>query len=213
MIRSKRLTISAALYIALATLECTMVSAHAAGPRPTKPSLADFTDVESIVTRQLNTRRGYQPGDLISQADWDGIGQALAEAGWTPHDAEQIRSLMLPAKDFLVVEARSKAGRNFMRQVSRYPGGYDRLDRLARMPYGINTVRRLIQGPDGYKMLEYMSTTSGGAELGRMLSHDPRGRNFNQSTGRLYTGPQLIDRLRRSHAADFERPPSTRRAG
>ncbi|HEX3657018.1 MAG TPA: hypothetical protein VHV55_14480 [Pirellulales bacterium] len=168
--------------------------------------LADFAEVEAVVTTHLNHRPGYQPGDLISQADWDAILASLSQAGWTPRDAAQTRKSLLPAKDFLVLEARSKEGRKFMRQVARYPGGYDRLDRLARMPYGVNTVRRLIQGPDGYKMLEYMTTTSGGAELGRQLSQDPEGKNFNRPTGRIYTAAELLDRLEASHNADFKRP-------
>jgi hypothetical protein len=170
------------------------------------PPLADFTAVEAIVTTHLNHRRGYQPGDLISQGDWDAILAGLSQAGWTPRDAAQLRKLLLPAKDFLVLESRSKEGRLFMRQVSRYPGGYDRLDRLARMPYGVNTIVRLINGPDGYKMLEYMTTTPGGTELGLQLSQGTDGKNFNQLTGRIYTAAQLLDRLQASHTADFKRP-------
>jgi hypothetical protein len=171
-----------------------------------EPPLADFSEVETIVSAHLNHRRGYQPGDLLSQADWDAIQTKLTQSGWTPRDAAAIRKLLLPAKDFLVLEARSSDGAKFMRQVSRYPGGYDRLDRLARMPYGVNTVRSLIRGPDGYKMFEYMVTTPGGSELGRMLAQDPGGKNFNELTGRIYNATQLIDRLERSHTADFERP-------
>ncbi|HEY5314427.1 MAG TPA: hypothetical protein VIK18_17980 [Pirellulales bacterium] len=171
-----------------------------------KSPLADFREVAAVVTTHLNHRPGYQPGDLISQADWDAILVNLSRAGWTPRDAAQLRKSLLPGNDFLILEARSKAGRNFMRQISRYPGGYDRLDRLARMPYGVNTVRRLIQGPDGYKLLEYMTTASGGTELGRQLSQSPEGKHFNQRTGRMYTAAQLLDRLEASHTADFKRP-------
>lgn len=165
--------------------------------------LADFSEVETIVSRHLNARRGYQPGDLISQSDWDAIQVNLGQAGWVPRDAAAVRKAMLPANDFLIGEARSKAGSQFIRRVSRYPGGLDRLDRLARMPYGVNTVRQLIRGPDGYKLFEYMTSTSGGASLGQMLSQDPGGKNFNQPTGRIYTAFQLLERLERSHAADF----------
>jgi hypothetical protein len=171
-----------------------------------EPPMADFSEVEAIVTSHLNHRRGYQPGDLVSQADWDAIAGRLTQSGWTPRDAAAIRKSLLPARDFLVLEARSGEGRKFMRQVSRYPGGFDRLDRLARMPYGVNNIHQLIRGPDGYKMLEYMSTTPGGSSLGQMLGQDPGGKNFNQPTGRIYTAAQLLDRLQRSHTADSRRP-------
>lgn len=183
-----------------------MIAVPPAAATAAESPLSDFTEVEAIVTSHLNHRKGYQPGDLISQADWDAILANLGRAGWTPRDAAQTRKSLLPANDFLVLEARSKEGRTFMRQVARYPSGYDRLDRLARMPYGINTVRRLIQGPDGYKMLEYMTTTSGGTELGRQLSQSADGKNFNRPTGRIYTAAQLLDRLEVSHASDFKRP-------
>ena len=173
--------------------------------------LAHFGDVEAIVTSHLNHRRGYQPGDLLSQADWDAVVSRMTRSGWTPRDAAAIRKSLLAANDFLVVEARSNEGRKFMRQVARYPGGYDRLDRLARMPYGVNNIQQLIRGPDGYKMLEYMSTTPGGSSLGDMLAQDPAGKNFNQVTGRIYTAAQLLDRLQRSHTADFQRPPAKTR--
>ncbi len=59
-------------------------------------------------------------------------------------------------------------------------------------------------GPDGYKMLQYTTTTSGGGELGKMLSNSPGAGDFNASTGRIYTVDGLLDRLRQSRAASVK---------
>ena len=59
----------------------------------------------------------------------------------------------------------------------------------------------LVIGADGYKLLDYMTQTQGGSDLGRMLSQDPNAGNFNQPTGRIYTDGQLVARLRTSYQA------------
>jgi hypothetical protein len=82
-----------------------------------------------------------------------------------------------------------------------YPNGYDRIDRLSRLPLGQQTVRDLIRGPGGEKMVAYMTTASGGKELGKMLSNDPQGKQFNAPTGRIYTVAMLLDRMKQSQAA------------
>jgi hypothetical protein len=46
-----------------------------------------------------------------------------------------------------------------------------------------------------------MTTAKGGKELGKMLSEDPNGKGFNESTGRIYTAAMLLDRLQQSRAA------------
>ena len=49
----------------------------------------------------------------------------------------------VPAKDeFLAEQLRTRSGRKFMRQISRYDNAYDRLDRLSRLPHGEQTVHR-----------------------------------------------------------------------
>ncbi len=92
-----------------------------------------------------------------------------------------------------------------MRQSCKYPDAYDRLDRLSRMPMGHQNVDALIAGPDGYKMIQYMTSTSGGRNLGQMLSQDPRGANFNSPTGRIYTADQFLQRLTESYQAELKR--------
>lgn len=128
-------------------------------------------------------------------------------------DAKQILQ-KVPAKDeFLAEQFRTPGGRKFMRQIARYDDGYDRLDRLSRLPHGKQTIIDLIRGPDGYKMLEYMTTTPGGLALGDQLSNAPKGKNFNEATGRIYTAEMLLKRLEQSRAATLKNAKPTGYAG
>ncbi len=84
--------------------------------------------------------------------------------------------------------------------MAKYPEGYDRLDRMVRLPRGEIFTEDLIHNPGGYQMVEYMATAQGGIEMGKMLSETPKGKNFNQPTGRIYTAEQLIARVKKSYA-------------
>ncbi len=174
-----------------------------------KHKLPEFNAVSAALDKHFAAQRGYQAGDLISQSDWDTLAKELDRLGWTPSNAAQIRTALLPERSFLVQKSRTEDGRAFMRQVSRLPQGYDRLDRLSRIPNGEPTVSRLIDGPDGYKMLEYMTTAPGGRVLGNYLSADENGARFNEASGRIYTADVLLQRLRESYSNDAQ-PPAPR---
>ena len=175
-----------------------------------KKNRPDFSAVRAAVDKHFASRRGYQAGDLISQADWQAIAKDLDRLGWLPSNANQIRDAILPEKSFLIQQMRTDNGRDFMRQISRMPQGYDRVDHLSRIPNGEPTVARLIDGPDGYKMFDYMATQPGGRILGDYLSEDENGANFNKNTGRIYTADTLLQHLEQSYTSD-SRPPAPRR--
>ena len=88
-----------------------------------------------------------------------------------------------------------------MHRIEAMSGAYDRLDRLRKMPYGPRRIRELIAGPDGYKLIEYMTSTKGGKNLGRQLSRGVNGKGFNKPTGKLYTARQFTAELQRLHKA------------
>ena len=186
-----------------------MVFVDAYEARGEKRALPEFSAVRAALDKHFAAQRGYQPGDLISQSDWDVLAKGLDRLGWRPSDAAQIRAALLPEKSFLIQKARTQEGRDFMRQVARSPQGYDRLDHLSRIPNGEPTISRLIDGPDGYKMLEYMATAPGGRELGNYLSADENGARFNEPSGRIYTAEALLQRLQQSYSND-SRPPAPR---
>ena len=184
------------------------VGRAAEGAKPEKPvpkkrdkSLPKWSQVEAAAAQVLMSRDGYKPGDLIARSEAQAVMGRLVALGWNPDDSKEIVALVPADDDFIVKKLRGKDkdGQRFMRQVSKYPQGYDRLDRMVRLPRGQIFTADLIHNPGGYQMIEYMATAEGGIELGKMLSADPGGKNFNQPTGRLYTAEQLIARLRVSY--------------
>jgi hypothetical protein len=179
------------------------LAAGPAGSSATSKSTLPFSEVERIVWRYFKNRPDFQPTDLITREDVAPLLAKLRQRGFPLSDAGQAQMLSkIPTKgEFLVSQLSTPSGREFMRCIADYPNGYDRLERLSRLPRGQQTVRDLIRGPGGEKMIGYMATTSGGRELGKMLSDAPNGANFNASTGRIYTAPMLLDRLEQLNAA------------
>ena len=59
--------------------------------------------------------------------------------------------------------------------------------------------------PGGSKLIEYMATTPGGANMGRELSSKKRG-DFNAPTQRIYTEAQLVAELKTRYEAEPEKP-------
>ncbi len=169
-----------------------VVSRHATG-QELPPA-----EVEPMVKKHFAGLPDYQPGDIISRSNVEPLFAQLADRGWNVADRKAVLAAVPADDNFLVTSFRTKSGRKFMRDVAKYPEAYDRLDRLARLPYGKLAIRRLIRGPDGYRMIEYMTTTRGGIELGKQLSNAPQGKNFNRPTGRLYTAELLLKRLKKS---------------
>ena len=160
-----------------------------------------FAKIEEAVLRHFQGLPDYQPGGVISQSEVTPIFGQLKRMGWLVADREAIVKQVLADNSFLIRQLRSPAGKKLDRQIARYEHAYDRLDHLARLPLGRQTVHDLIRAADGYKLIQYMTTTSGGSELGKMLSKDPHGAHFNRPTGRIYTVKMLLDRLKQSYGA------------
>jgi hypothetical protein len=178
------------------------LSRGAAPPQPTVgQQLPSPAAVRAIVEQTLAKDRDYRPGDLLSQKRVASVIGQLKAAGW---DVPQSRELLarVPAEnEFLVRALSTRQGVAFMRSISTMSGGYDRVDRLSRLPNGQQLVERLVSGPDGYKLIAYLSESRGGHELGTMLGRTAQGVDFNRSTGRIYTAKQLLDELEKLYAA------------
>jgi hypothetical protein len=160
-----------------------------------------FEKVQQTIEKHLAANRGYRPGDLITSSDVESLFRKLERINWkvAVADRKDILKLTLSSSDWMARQFSGDRGKDFMRQIADLPGGYDRVDRLRRMPYGAQQIADLIRSPDGYKMFEYMTTTQGGKNLGVMLSQGVNGADFNQSTGRIYTELDLTKRLKRSY--------------
>jgi hypothetical protein len=187
----------ALLGVAAATAADPVASGGKAKPKP----VPQFSEVTQAVLRHFQAKPDYRSGDLITRDDVAPLLGRIERMGLPLPDAKRILE-NVPAKDsFLVQQLGTPDGRKFMRRIAGYPNAYDRLDRLSRLPRGQRIVRELIKGPGGEKMIEYMTTAQGGKELGKMLSDDPHGADFNAPTGRIYTVNMLLARLQQSHAA------------
>ncbi len=166
--------------------------------------LPPFEIVWKTAETELAKFPNYQPGDLISRRQVEPIFPLLKKLGWNVHDQEEILQLVPSDNEYMVVQFRTKSGRKFMRQMAKYPLGYDRIDRLGRMSMGKDNIDALIRGPDGYKMIQYMTETPYGKNMGNMLSQAPKGKGFNDPTGRLYTADSLMLRLQQSYEAELQ---------
>jgi hypothetical protein len=165
------------------------------------PSMSEIRDA---VLRYFRDQHDYRAGDLVTKEQVEPLLRQLQRMGLPLPDAKQILE-KVPAKDeFLAEQFATPNGQSFMRQISGYKDGYDRVDRLSRLPYGRQTVIDLIRGPDGYKMIEYMTTSPGGQALGGQLSDAPLGKDFNEPTGRIYTAEKLLPRLEKSRDASVK---------
>ncbi len=177
-----------------------LVCGPAAFGKPQNKPLPTFKEVSRVVGRHFATLSGHKASDLITRKDVAPIFSRLREIGWVVEDRKEILSRVPAADDFIAKQLRTNKGLRFMRSVAKYPEAYDRLDRLSRIPHGKQTIKDLVRGRDGDKMIEYMTTTSGGKNQGKMLSKDRGRKNFNRPTGKIYTAKALLIELKASHA-------------
>jgi hypothetical protein len=193
-----------AIWVASLTLLASTHVATAAGPLPTPKPVPSSSEIRKAVLRYFQAQPDYRPGDLITQDQVEPLLVQLKYMGLPLSNPKQILE-KVPVKDeFLAEQFRAPGGRQFMRDISGYCGGYDRLDRLSRLPHGKQTIRDLIRGPDGYKMIEYMTTAPGGQVLGDQLSNAPQAGDFNANTGRIYTADMLLRRLEQARVAALQ---------
>ncbi len=191
---NKHLTVSAALGLTLLCWAIPATDAEARGKR-----LPDFPLIEQTVVRHFKGLSTYQPDGLISRGDVQPIFKELETIGWKVAERKEILDRVLPDNDYIVKLLRTSRGKWFASKICKYPHGYDRFDRMARMPYGKNACLRLVHHPKGYIMIRYMTEASGGQILGTYLSNCQTGRDFNKPTGRIYTVKALIAELKKSY--------------
>jgi hypothetical protein len=162
-----------------------------------------------LVTRQakqiLALDPEYQEGDLLTAPKVERILSKLEQIQWKVADAREIVKLVLSDGDWMAVRLSTPLGKHFMRRIATMPGGYDRVDRLRNMPDGEYQISDFIESPGGYTMIEYMTTTQEGKNLGTLVSEGVNGADFNKPTGRIYTERELLKRLRISYDAEDAR--------
>jgi hypothetical protein len=180
---------------------CLLASRTDAAPAKKLPQ---FSNVEQYVLRYFSAKPTYRQGDLLTRTDAQAVIKAIQATGWRIADARTILTQIPSDQDFIARQLYTAKGEKFMRKISAYPLAYDRLDHLSRLPDGRKTVLELIRGKDGHKMIEYMTQSAGGKNLGKMLGQAAQGVDFNQPTGRIYTVKAFIERLRTSYQQTVE---------
>jgi hypothetical protein len=168
-----------------------------------QPSAQPETDkLQRIVDHFFSTQNDYQPGDLIVQSQIAEVLKAVRVNGYKlageqeETTAEKVVKLGLADDSFLPKEFSTPAGRRFMRKIAMHPGAYSQLDRLSSMARGEKLIRDLIHERGGDTLVEYLTTTQGGKNLGRMLAGARHGSDLNKPTGRIYTADDLLIVLR-----------------
>jgi hypothetical protein len=193
----------------IAALAISPVFAKTRTPARDKTASADnfpsFDDVKQTVEEHFAATRDREANDLITAGSVGALFGKLEKLNWKVADRKEILKSVVPESDWLARQFATRNGRKFMRQISELPDGYDRVDRLRRMPYGERRVADMIRNPDGGKMIEYMTSTREGKNLGRMVSRGVRGEDFNKPTGRIYTQLDLLKRLKKSYELEASR--------
>ena len=162
--------------------------------------LPSWEDIASYIDRHFQNTPDFEPGDIISESNVEPLLDGLEKLGWTVLNRKEILNSVPKDSDYVVKQLRTKPGYKFMRQISGYPMCYDRLYHLAAIPRGRQQVYDLIRTKGGYEMIEYMTTTQLGKNLGTQLSKIPQGANFNKPTGLIYTATDLKAELQESYA-------------
>lgn len=166
--------------------------------------LPPLTDVLDYADQHFATTAGYRPGDIISTSYVTPLFDGLEKLGWNVPDRKSLLERVPGDKNYVVQQLRTEPGRKFMQKICNLPMGYDRLFHLAGIPLGHQQVNALIRQKGGYKMIEYMTTTQMGNNLGKQLSHSPNGANFNKPTGQIYTAEALKSELEKSYAITLQ---------
>lgn len=172
------------------------------------PRLPDsFDAVAARVRRHLASQRGYQPGDVITRKQAVAALDEVQSMGWdlAKEERQALLARVLDDRAFLCQQLTSDKGKLLVRKSAQLPGVYDKLDRLSQMPQGHDLIQKLVRGPDGHKLLEYLMQTKGGAEMERMLSKAPTGRNIGRATGTIYEESMLLVELNRLYEEQKKR--------
>jgi hypothetical protein len=165
---------------------------------PAQP-LPPFDEVTQAVEKHFAQARAYRSGDILTREAVAPLFARLEKIHWKVEDRAEIEQQLLPGSDWMARQFATPSGRAFMRKMADLPHGFDRVDRLRRMPGGERQLADLVRSKDGYKMVEYMTTTRNGKNLGRLLSQAIDGSDFNNPTGRIYTELDLLKRLKKSY--------------
>lgn len=175
--------------------------------------LPPFQAVQRTVEVFFSEQRDRQPRDLIAHSEVEQVLQAVKTLGWDVADKQEILKQSLSNEHVLVKTLRSPAGRRFMHSVSGRELMYDRLDRISQVSGGSRLIQDIVKLPNGER---YAKPRSGGGvpDLLDLLPKNASGqtrriKDYDKSTGQIYTVTDLIDRLSESYRHAEQKLPQT----
>lgn len=171
--------------------------------------LPPFETIHGVVQRSFAATPSWKPGELVTKGQVDPVLADVFTLGWKSLDRKALLTRVLADDSFLSKELRTRKGAEFMHKIAALPGSYDKLDRLSRLPSGRKTVHALINGAGGDELIEYLTTSTGGEELGKLLENGPKGKDFNKSTGLIYTMEDLVLQLKAEYEAELAKRAKT----
>jgi hypothetical protein len=196
---------------ALAVLGALLISGAGGADEPKSPP--GFKPIRAAVSQHFAQIPLQQMEDVISRGQVQPLLSELARLGLEVPDAKAFLE-RCPADDsFLVVQLRTRHGREFMRHLAGSPGAYEKLERVAAMKRGRRTVAEMIRrGEKGAEVFIYLAEEPDGRKAGRLMARRGQSPDFNQPTRKIYTVAQLLAELqklyRQAHhpAAQSPRP-------
>jgi hypothetical protein len=200
----KAIALVTCLRVRLGVIVLVLGAAHVASAAQPQEELPPYKKIVQL-TRQQFAEKKFGQSTLISRGDVTPLFEQFAKLGWKVADQRAILEQVLPDNDFMVRQLRRSDAGRFVRNIEKDPQGYDRIDRMRRLPRGHIFLSDLITNPGGYKLIDYMTNSPGGYNLGTMVSKTPDGKNFNKSTGRIYTVAQFEAQLATSYQQELAR--------
>ncbi|MCP4189533.1 MAG: hypothetical protein GY768_02775 [Planctomycetaceae bacterium] len=170
----------------------------AAAEQAGQPERPHPQQVRAFTLNFFSTLPDYQTGDLITQQQVDKLLRAMLKKEWvvSNQDRQHLLNRILRNDAFLAKELNAtKRSRHFLQKIKSYPGGIDRLDKIAQMPRGKRDVHAMIYNiPNGNDWIKGMTTTAYGRRMGNSISRWQKDA-FNKKTGRLYTVEMLAPEM------------------
>ena len=161
--------------------------------------------VKEHTLRFLRGLEDYEPGDMLARGQIEPLFRILYQMGWNVSDKKSILKSLPADRDFLFQKFQSPEGKKFMRQISKVPTNFERLDRLIWNKGGHQRVLAIMKLPDGPQLTEAIESIKSPKEIGHRLSTAKGAANSYRRSSKIYNATQLLERLAKSHAADTAR--------
>ena len=169
--------------------------------------ISSAQDVTAVAQDYFAELENYRSGDLVTTDDVKPLLKKLSKKGWNVPEQETLLARLVTTGSYLDRTFSSKKGQKFFREISKVPGGIDRVERMSNLKNGKGSINQLVNFPRGSDLIKEMATTSVGRSFGSRGARTPAGQNLNQATGKIYTEKALVQEL----VARFNQDPARKK--